>query len=524
MFYSILFPTREQHDKPRHYKEPSYFKDLNLDTVFAPILMDEEGFGQKVKKDLGLESFYYTPLRDREIVEYRQDIMRELESDELCSLIVGFVNTINDIQGVVKAVHNSIESTIKWQDNYLVRGQLLESTERYSKAVSSLLSTLSEMNLRSEGLRNFAEYLKEYLESKKFTEMCRRAKKLREELSSVEYCMHIKIPTIRVRKYEGQIDQAKDLLAVFSKFKQEDVHEFRRGNPDESQDLRMEATVLNMVAVLYKEIFAELDDFSDEYYSFADETILRFIKEIQFYILWLELIEPLRQAGLSFCYPIMKKDSEHIYSRECFDIALAFMNKNGDAVVTNSFELRSPEKIIVITGPNQGGKTTFARAFGQINHLASLGLCVPGCEAELYLFENILTHFEREEDLSTLSGMLQDDLVRLRDLLDSATSESIIIINEIFGSTTFMDALSLGKRMMTALDRLGAFALVVTFLDELATHSSKTVSMMSTVDEDDPGKRTFKIVRKPPDGLAYAIHLAKKHAVTYDQIIGRLTQ
>ena len=149
---------------------------------------------------------------------------------------------------------------------------------------------------------------------------------------------------------------------------------------------------------------------------------------------------------------------------------------------------------------------------------------VPGCEAELYLFDRILTHFEREEDLTNLSGMLQDDLMRLRDLFDKATGESIIIINEIFGSTTFMDALSLGKRMMTALDRLDALALVVTFLDELATHSPKTVSMMSTVDEEDPGKRTFKIVRKPPDGLAYAMHLAKRHAVTYEQIIGRLAQ
>lgn len=526
MFYSILFPTREQHDVPRLYEEPGYFKDLNLDIVFTPILMEEGGFGQKVRKDLGLESFYYTPLRDRDVVKYRQDIMRELENGMLRSLIVGFVNTINDIEGVVKTVHNSIESTIKWQDNYLVRGQLLESTERYSQAVSSLSSALSAMNLQSEGMRSFTEYLKEYLESKKFTEMCRRAKKLREELSTVEYCMHIKIPTIRVRKYEGQADQAKDLLAIFSKFKQEDVHDFRRGNPDESQDLRMEATILNMVAVLYKEIFAELDKFSEDYYTFSDETILRFIKEVQFYIMWLDMIEPLRQKGLPFCYPKMTRDSGHIYSREGFDIALALLNinKNGDMVVTNDFELHSPEKIIVITGPNQGGKTTFARAFGQMHHLASLGLCVPGREAELYMFDNILTHFEQEEDLTALNGMLQDDLLRLRDLLDKATSESIVIINEIFASTTYMDALALGKRMMTALDRLDAVALVVTFLDELATHSPKTVSMMSTVYEDDPGKRTFKIVRKPPDGLAYAIHLAKKHAVTYDQIIGRLAQ
>lgn len=524
MFYSILFPLREQHDIPRQNDEPEYFKDLNLDSVFAPILMGEKGFGQKVKKDLGLESFYYTPLRDRGIIEYRQDVIRELESKELRSLIVKFVKTIDDIEGVVRTVHNSIESTIKWQDNYIVRGELLESTERYSQAVASLSSALSGMELRSEGLRNFAEYLKEYLSSKAFTEMCERAKTLREELSSVEYCMHIKIPTIRVRQYEGQDDQAKDLLEVFSKFRQEDNQEYRRSNPDEAQDLRMEATVLNMVAVLFKKTFSKLDAFCRKYYTFSDETILRFSKEIQFYIMWLDLIEPLRQNGLKFCYPKLRNDAGHIFSRESFDIALAFMRNSGEGIVTNDLEMTSPERILVLTGPNQGGKTTFARAFGQMHHLAAIGLCVPGRDAELYLFDNILTHFEREEDLTTLNGMLQDDLVRLKELLEKATNESIVIINEIFGSTTYMDALSLGKRMMTALEKLDAPALVVTFLDELATHGPKTVSMMSTVDEDDPARRTFKIVRKPPDGLAYAIYLAKKHGVTYDQVIGRLAQ
>ena len=64
-------------------------------------------------------------------------------------------------------------------------------------------------------------------------------------------------------------------------------------------------------------------------------------------------------------------------------------------------------------------------AFGQVHWLASLGLCVPGSEAALYLFDNILTHFGREEDLSTLNRKLQDDLVRLHGLLEKATSRAL---------------------------------------------------------------------------------------------------
>jgi len=193
-----------------------------------------------------------------------------------------------------------------------------------------------------------------------------------------------------------------------------------------------------------------------------------------------------------------------------------------EKTVTNDFVLNAPEHIIVVTGPNQGGKTTFARMFGQVHYLASLGLCVPGRESALYLFDEILTHFGREEDISTLHGKLQDDLVRLRELLDRATDKSIIVINEIFASTTLSDALCLGRHMMEAISALTAPTVIVTFLDELASHGPDTVSMMSTVKKEDPAQRTYKIVRKPPDGLAYALDIARKHGLTYEQLSRRL--
>lgn len=164
------------------------------------------------------------------------------------------------------------------------------------------------------------------------------------------------------------------------------------------------------------------------------------------------MIEPLKRAGLKFNYPRMEYKSKHIYGYDCFDLALA--TKIMNRIVTNDFTIKSPESIIVVTGPNQGGKTTFARLFGQIHYLASIGLCVPGENSSLYLYDNIFTHFGKEEDLSDQNGKLKDDLERLFQIFTKATENSLIIINEIYTSTTLKDAVSLGNRMMVRLINL----------------------------------------------------------------------
>lgn len=512
MFYSILFPTQEQYGDPRQTNAPDCFKDLNLDQIFAPIL--------KAKKEFELEGFFYTTLHDPEIIAYRQDVMWELQNDDLRALFTEFSKTVYDLGRYMNTIRKALTSNNSWDNNYLSRGQMLDYAERYCLTVSTLSEGISRLTLRSAGLRGFAEYLRSYCASEGYRGLCAHVKRLRDELSTVEYCMLIKNGTIRVRKYEGQTDHSKQILATFEKFRQGDVKDYRHELPEEPSAAHVEAAVLRMLAELYKDIFADLNDFCSKYFNFDDETILRFSREIQFYLSWLDAIRPLRGAGLPFTYPKLCNTSEHLYVLDGFDLALASVA--WAKTITNDFVLNAPEHIIVVTGPNQGGKTTFARAFGQMHYLASLGLCVPGREAALYLFDNILTHFGREEDLSTLNGKLQDDLVRLHELLSKATGKSVIIVNEIFSSTTLSDALSLGGHMMDAFAALGAPAMVVTFLDELASHGPETVSMMSTVKEDDPAERTYKIIRKPPDGLAYAMHIAGKHGLTYEQLSRRL--
>ncbi|WP_206076066.1 MutS-related protein [Marinitoga lauensis] len=159
---------------------------------------------------------------------------------------------------------------------------------------------------------------------------------------------------------------------------------------------------------------------------------------------------------------------------------------------------------------------------GQLHYFALLGLPVPGTNAKLLLWDNIFTHFEKEENNKNIRGKLEDDLIKIKHIMDNSTSNSLIIMNEIFSSTTIEDAIYLAKNIIEKILNLDALGIYVTFLDELTHMDPRIVSMVALVSSDDPSIRTFKISRKNADGYAYALSIAKKYCLTYNCLKERI--
>jgi DNA mismatch repair protein MutS len=496
---SILFQNREDSRKAPS-EAPAFFSDLNLDQIVDAITASKAAYD--------LKPFFYQSLREIDAIEYRHEVMRDLEDKSALERIRAFAKSMGEMR-------EHLEQSEKLYYKDQKQAWFLHTVDIYCGAVERLKQDLHAADLKSRGLVAFREYLASYVEAEQFTSLVNETEKLKADLNGITYCVLIKGGSFKVRKYESETDYSAEVESTFEKFKQGAVKSYLAKITNGVEMNHIEAKVLEFVTRLYPEIFATLDQYCSSRADYLDRAIAVFDREVQFYVAYLEYISQFRAAGLQMCYPSVSASKE-VFNSEGFDLALAHKLRNKESpVVCNDFYLKGKERIIVVSGPNQGGKTTFARTFGQLHYLASLGCLVPGREAHLFLFDQLFTHFERQEDISTLRGKLEDDLFRISQILDRATSDSIFIMNEIFTSTTLRDAISLGSKILETIRQLDALCVCVTFIDEWSSLSEKSVSMVSTVVPDNPAVRTFKVIRMPADGRSYAMSLARQYRLTY---------
>ena len=299
-------------------------------------------------------------------------------------------------------------------------------------------------------------------------------------------------------------------------------------------------------------LFKELSYLTDKYVDMIDDVLKQYQRigfkdmyninyQLEFYLGAVNLIELAKSAGLSMCRPkllpkserksVMKGLYDMIYFSECRLWNLRAKEKK--TVVTNDIAFDDKSRMYILTGANNGGKTTFVRAIGICQLMAQTGLYVPCESCEISLADFIYTHFPKEEQTGIDASKFTTEIKEFKTISDTITPSSLLLMNESIQSTTPNECIEVSKELLKRFCMIGVRGILATHIVDLAELiddinaepdiASKIDSLVVTVEEA-TGKRLYKIERGVPAMTGYASHILQQFGINADEIKERLSK
>jgi DNA mismatch repair ATPase MutS len=188
--------------------------------------------------------------------------------------------------------------------------------------------------------------------------------------------------------------------------------------------------------------------------------------ELAFYVACLNLRRLLIELQEPTCFPVAAPAGERKLSFSgVYDACLAL--SAGRKVVGNDLDADGKD-LIVITGANTGGKSTFMRSLGLAQLMMQAGMFVPAETFAAEVRDGVFTHYKREEDVTMESGKLDEELGRMSDIVDKITPNSMALFNESFAATNEREGSEIARQITNALVESGVKVCFVTHLYEFA--------------------------------------------------------
>lgn len=514
-FQSILFSNNELNLRK---EEPDFFHDLQLDYLLERILEKAEGYQT--------EPYYYTLPGNKELVLYRQQVGKDMESEELCSTLQRFCRKLRESRKIYNYSKKS-EGELQGAAYHLQAANL------YREALLVLEKELDSCSLVSEGMLGLKAYVKQQLvklEKQGFVSALERAERFFSELS---FQLSMDPDKLEV---EDSRDESKRKDKEFQKNYLEELAKLLGQEPVKSECVirdifpePLETSYLEQVLVgLLKkskpEVFQEMKEFYKNFPVFYSDTLLRFEEEIQFYLSFQKFKMRTKAKGYSLCIPKISEGQE--FSGDgVYDIALVWKQEDSSyQVVSNEFSMKNKPSFFVVTGPNQGGKTTFARSMGQAVYFSLMGLSANAENFITPLFQGISTHFEAEETLQSNSGKLKEEINRLIPMMARIQNRRhFVILNELFTTATTHDAMVMGKKVMESFLKRECYGIYVTHIQELAEETEEIISLVAQLAPGEESRRTYRMLPMKAQGYGYSEALVKKFQLEYADIVRRLS-
>ena len=566
---SILFPIFEGDEKSVEYKALSAvaMHDLGIDMLCKAMSKTE-------KEEKLFESVFKAMSNDPRVASYRSDVFEDVLNNpqmrEEMSQLLEHVQVIKDF-GILKRDVGAKAGL--WELLHK-----LDEINDYIHSVESIYNCLDKADIKSAGLIALKAYVSEIYKDSYFEELKKDIDNIKMDTSEVQSVtiginlnnrfeaesiglvsvnnkqfktstilqnfssakgikdttewkgdMHYKPIEKDSVNVAGKIEKLGGFMAMNSTaFVTSDVRKSIVNIPDDDSNSDVPKYLDQVASKMLNLLVKKLKEVLVKYVGLSIGNITNLIPEFAYYIRGAELIEKLQKRGFTFC------KAEAVDGPECFMDAHGVYNmklalEGGVAsfedVVTNDLDFNNDNLAYILTGANRGGKTTITQAIGQLFVMAQSGLYVTGTGLKYKPVDNIFTHFPADEDKTMDLGRLGEECTRFKEMYGEATSDSLMLLNETFSTTSFEEGYYIAVDAIKAILNKNIRTIYNTHMhklgynvEELNSSDYKGRAVSLVVKSSGDGKRSFKVEKMPPEGMSFAQDIAKKYGVTYEML------
>ena len=537
---SLLWPKdKKEYVKVTKRLSAETINDLSLDYICSQISNNEceIGWAKEVLTCITLS---------KEVVKYRQDIFEDIyKSEGFRKELLSLLEKLNYLYELSGRKNRYSEVSI-W---HLV--SRLRELESYVECIVEMKECFEKYNVQSSGLKRLYKLVSSIISDPGFEALSKDIKGLTIEANSIKSLTfgmnldsslmpkEITLVSLNNTKFKESIF-LKNLLkfSITMGIKDDNVNKddfgastkLKKLSSDKANPVIFHFTkdIEDMMKPTLKNLMQTLDKYVKVNISF----LVMIIPELSFFLCGAELINKLAKAKMPVCKPKIVDSSERVMKiTDVYNAKLAIHMQNEGVeninyeIITNTINFDGKGRIMILTGANRGGKTTYTQGIGLAQLFLQAGLYIPGREAELSLVDNIFTHFPADENQTVELGRLGEEAGRLSEIFKSGSSNSLVLLNESLSSTSHTEAIYIAKDVVKGLRLLGCKGIYNTHMHELGmmideinrevSGESKVVSYISATSN---GNRSYKVLQGEPEGNSHASDIAIKHGISFEQI------
>ncbi len=536
----LLYRQKEWANTGRYYDYKNIVQDLGLNTLFMAAAKDMEKEDGKVKLVQEADTFIaeamkqvmMVPLVAEEEISYRQDILRDCLEDEalICELYELSAKTLQRWDKLGRRVGKT-GADRSCAGNLVTEIHLLQL---FADSLGSLKEILGNHTLRSEGFAGLKKRLDEEFSAGLENDLKRilddvafyaNEKEHKDNVSGrkvnkpriVMGCglgEGLKLDGFTLEELATQMRWRRDPNGTIGRM-QDYWSSVTTDSVSVQRDIALSQDADHMEQRVVQYVLSCCTPFHMAFDHFFDQLHL----QTAFYRGAVNLKHYMERFQLCCCFPTVGAQDDLSF-RELQEFVMAVEQRVSP--VGNTCDIRK-KMLLIVTGANQGGKSTFLRSIGIAQIMMQCGLQVAAREYQSGIYPSFFTHFTRREDSEMNSGRLDEELSRMSQIVDHLGRDSLVLLNESFASTTEKEGSVIAYDIIRALNEAGVKVLTVTHLLSFAQRMYREKAQREDgeaaffcAERLEGGKRTFKMIRHEPELTSFGLDL-------YDEIIGKAT-